>query len=92
MDKAVGSRFTWLIGIEPAVDGVAACDEWLQPWELGPNSGGRDADTRTMKFHEMYLEAADGIDGRFAEYDPLRTSLADPEVAEVLARAGSQAT
>ena len=92
LDKAVGGRFTWLIRIEPAVDGVAACDEWLQPWEIGSNSGRRDAETWSVKFHRMQLKAADGIDGRFAENDAFGTSLADPEVTEVLASAGRQPT
>ena len=92
MDKAVGSRFTWLIRIESAVDDVAACDEWLQPWEMGSNSGRRDAETWSVKFHRVQLKAADGINGRFAENDPFGTRLADPEVAEVLASAGGQPT
>ena len=89
-DHPPTGRFSRSVNVESAVDVVAASYEWNEPWWTGPNSGGRDADAGGVKFHAMYLEATDRIDGRFAKDDFFRTCSADPEVAQVPARAGRQ--
>ena len=59
-------RVAGRVGVEAAVDLVAAMDQDLEPARIGACSGGRDADSP-----RMLHAAADGIDGGFAENDLL---------------------
>ena len=66
------------VGVEAAVDVVAAGDERIEPRSVGTNAGCRDADA-----FRMQLVAADGVNRRFAEDDFVGARYADPEVARV---------
>src|SRR3972149_4096605 len=75
-----GARFPRVVGVEAAVDCVAARDQRAEPSGIGSNARSRDADAS-----RMHLEATDRIDGRFTEHDVLRPVGADPEVSAVFA-------
>lgn len=52
------------VGVEPAADGVALCQEWTQPAGIGPGTGRGNA--RELRMEDA---AAKGVDGRFTQDD-----------------------
>ena len=74
-DHLAGGVVAGFVGVEAAVDLVAASDQSLEPTWIGSRAGSRDTDAIGI-----HGGAAEGVDGRLAENDAARSRDADPEV------------
>jgi len=82
-DHPVGRRIAGFVGVEAAVDFVAAGNQCGEPGRIGSNAGGGEAEAI-----RMHLAVADRIDGGLAEDDLPGGRGAKPEEPPVFARAG----
>ena len=71
-----GCSVTRRVCVEAAVDVITVIEKRAEPGRVGACSRGRDADTVRIEH-----VTADGIDGRFTEYNTLWSFRTDPEVA-----------
>ena len=94
-DHPTAGRFARLVGVEAAVDLVAAMPGADKAKVRRANSRRRDADALPRSWPwscVLQLETTDGVNRGFAEDDSLGASIADPEVARVPAGARREAS
>ncbi len=78
--------FPGAVGIEATVGQITLSQECGEPAWVGASSGGGDSPTSGVQ-----QEAADGVDGRFAQDDGSGSGRVQGEVAEILPGAWRQA-
>ena len=82
-DHLRGRRVAGFVGVEAAVDFVAAGEQSGEPEGIGADAGGGEAEGI-----RVHLVVADRIDGRLAEDELPRSRIAQPEESQVFAGAG----